>query len=147
MAERNRSSAPADVNERLAYVIDCSGLKGKDFASRIDRSPAHLSQIKTGKRPLVNDVAHRIEKEFNFRADWLLTGEGPMRIGEEHTKYAPVAGPDSITWVSRPSARAIEALVYKCEACRAEVELGAKICHRCLAELIWPDDTEKGDVP
>ena len=71
---------------RLMKTIDVTGLSQKEFAEKINISPAFISKIKKElTRPGYNFLLN-IFNSFHININWLLTGEGEMFIEEENKK-------------------------------------------------------------
>ena len=67
------------VRQRVLTLIHRQCITQREFASRIGRLPANLSQILTGERHIPRTFSTRIVKAFpKVRRDWLLFGDGPM---------------------------------------------------------------------
>lgn len=66
------------MHERIAKVIDITGLKKIEFAKRIGISAPFVSELCTGaKKPSDRTIAD-ICREFNISETWLRTGKGEM---------------------------------------------------------------------
>lgn len=66
------------MHERIARVIDISGLKKVEFAKRIGVSAPFVSELCTGaKKPSDRTIAD-ICREFGINELWLRTGAGDM---------------------------------------------------------------------
>ena len=68
------------MHERIARVIDITGLKKFEFAKRLGISAPFVSELCTGvKKPSDRTIAD-ICREFNISETWLRTGEGEMFV-------------------------------------------------------------------
>lgn len=68
------------MHERIARVIDITGLKKIEFAKRLGISAPFVSELCTGvKKPSDRTIAD-ICREFNISENWLRTGEGEMFV-------------------------------------------------------------------
>ena len=71
------------MRQRITSLIHREGLTQREFANKIGRLPANLSQILNGERHIPRSLAADIIKAFpNVRKDWLVFGEGEMHEGE-----------------------------------------------------------------
>lgn len=67
------------INNRIAWVIEQSGLTRTAFAERINVSQQHVSRIAKNGTPSDRTTAD-ICREFNISETWLRTGEGDPNI-------------------------------------------------------------------
>ena len=71
------------MRQRITSLIHREGLTQREFANKIGRLPANLSQILNGDRHIPRSLAADIVKAFpKVRKDWLVFGEGEMYEGE-----------------------------------------------------------------
>nr|ACB12952.1 putative XRE family transcriptional regulator [Thauera sp. E7] len=67
MVEQDRSISPAELGRHLMQVRDRAGMKQTDLAKRVALSPAVLSRIESGERPVtlqeVQDILAQIDSE------------------------------------------------------------------------------------
>ncbi len=67
------------INQRIALIIDRSGITKTEFAKRLKVSQPYISKLtKTGTPS--ERLIDSISKEFNVNEEWLRTGAG----GEEN---------------------------------------------------------------
>ena len=67
------------MRERIQKLMHKEGLTQKEFAEKIGRLPANMSQILTGERNIPRNLGKQIISSFqNVNRDWLLFGEGNM---------------------------------------------------------------------
>ena len=67
------------IRERVLMLIHREDITHREFASKIGRLPANLSQILTGERHIPRTFSTNIVKAFpKVRREWLLFGENPM---------------------------------------------------------------------
>lgn len=66
------------INQRIAQVVEHSGLTKSTFAERINLSQPYLSQICNGSRAASDRTLNDICREFSVDPLWLRTGEGEM---------------------------------------------------------------------
>ena len=67
------------MRQRITSLIHREGLTQREFANKIGRRPANLSQILNGDRHIPRTLASEITKVFKkVRKDWLVFGEGTM---------------------------------------------------------------------
>lgn len=64
--------------ERLAYIIDSSGISQRSYAMGAGIDPSNFSKIVNGKKELPMSVARRIEKTYGISSHWLIKGTGDM---------------------------------------------------------------------
>lgn len=68
------------ISERIARLIDVSGMTKTDFASKLNVTQAYISKI-TNKGSVPSDrLIEDICEKFNVNENWLRTGEGEMFI-------------------------------------------------------------------
>ena len=68
------------ISERIARLIDVSGMTKTDFASKLNVTQAYISKI-TNKGSVPSDrLIEDICEKFNVNVTWLRTGEGEMFI-------------------------------------------------------------------
>lgn len=81
-----------EITTRLIDLIETLGLSQNQFALRLGVNQANLNQIINGKRPFGKNMQRRISSEFGISLDWLLTGEGDMRVAtpSEHRSTTPI---------------------------------------------------------
>lgn len=76
------------MRQRIANLIHRLGITQREFANRIGRQPANLSQILNGERHIPRTLANEIIKAFEkVRKDWLVFGEGAMYEEDNKTEY------------------------------------------------------------
>ena len=67
MVERDRAISPTELGRHLMQVRDRAGMKQTDLAKRVALSPAVLSRIESGERPVtlqeVQDILAQIDTE------------------------------------------------------------------------------------
>lgn len=80
MAEQTHidSGEPGGFGERLKRAREHLGLKQKDFAARIGRAAAFLSEIENGKSKPGFAVLRDMVETFNLNLNYLVLGEGEM---------------------------------------------------------------------
>ena len=68
------------ISERIARLIDVSGMTKTDFASKLNVTQAYISKI-TNKGSVPSDrLIEDICEKVNVNETWLRTGEGEMFI-------------------------------------------------------------------
>lgn len=70
-----------DLPERIKTVRESLGLSQKDMAKAINASLPSIQNYEAGKSVPGGDVIKSLVK-LGFNANWLLTGEGTMRLEE-----------------------------------------------------------------
>lgn len=68
-----------EFKDRIAAVIDDSGISKTKFAEKIAISPAFLSQMCSGVRSPSDRTISDICRKFHINENWLRTGEGEMK--------------------------------------------------------------------
>lgn len=69
------------MRERIQKLMHREGLSQKEFAERIGRLPANISQILTGERGIPRPLTKQILKAFpELNKDWLTFGEGSIKV-------------------------------------------------------------------
>lgn len=67
------------MRERIQKLMHREGMSQREFAERIGRLPANISQILTGERHIPRTFGNEVIKAFqNVNRDWLMFGDGPM---------------------------------------------------------------------
>jgi transcriptional regulator with XRE-family HTH domain len=78
------------MRERILKLIHKEDISQREFANRIGRKPANMSQILTGERNIPRGFATDVAKAFtNVNIDWLLFGEGSMYVNEKEDLKHP----------------------------------------------------------
>ena len=68
-----------EVTRRIQELKELEGLNNKEFAERIDVSPAIISHVMSGRNNPSLNLIHSILKSFtNVNSRYLLTGEGTL---------------------------------------------------------------------
>ena len=81
---RSQSVKGEAVLDRLRYVLDQSGMSGRQFAEKVGLKAESATRLFNGVTGLTNPLAYSIELHFGLRAQWLLTGEG-LRVTDHRT--------------------------------------------------------------
>ena len=68
----------SSINERIAQVVEYSGLTKTAFGERINMSSAFMSQLCSGARAPSERTISDICREFRVNEVWLRTGSGDM---------------------------------------------------------------------
>lgn len=67
------------MRERIQKLMHREGISQREFAERIGRLPANISQILTGERHIPRTFGNEVIKAFqNVNRNWLMFGEEPM---------------------------------------------------------------------
>lgn len=64
------------MNNTLLMLREQFGMSQTELARRLHITPATISMIESGKRPLTDRMIHNIANEFGVDEHWLRTGEG-----------------------------------------------------------------------
>ena len=81
---RSQSVKGEAVLDRLRYVLDQSGMSGRQFAEKVGLKAESATRLFNGVTGLTNPLAYSIELQCGLRAQWLLTGEG-LRVTDHRT--------------------------------------------------------------
>ena len=74
-----------EVRERLRTVFNSYGKSSRAFSETIGLKPTSFHKVLTGPAGLTIPLANSIELKHGYRAEWLLTGKGNMKVGK-HTQ-------------------------------------------------------------
>lgn len=97
------------LNERIAKVIEYSGLTSSEFADEIDVQRSSISHVTSGRNKPSLEFIIKIKSRFpEILWDWLVTGDGEMlksELSEEDTanleeNSRPTSLPDLFTLIS-----------------------------------------------
>lgn len=79
------------IGKRIRRVRTNNKLNQKDFAARLNVTPAHISQIELGKNQASEQLLKLISLEYKVSYDWLLDGSGEMteRSPEQSQRQLP----------------------------------------------------------
>ena len=140
MADGTRFKTPA---ERLAHIINTTGLRQSVFAVRVELSESHLSAVKHGKEPLTEKLAYRIQRVFMYNAQWILTGKGEPSVeqgrADETAQFLPAmpfGSPASPVAQARET-RPVPMTIYQCGVCRFPAAPNVPHCPYCGARIKW----------
>ena len=78
-----------DVRERLKIVFKAFGKSSRAFSETIGLKPTSFHKVLTGPAGLTIPLANSIELKHGYRAEWLLTGNGNMKVGK-HNQLSPL---------------------------------------------------------
>ncbi len=101
------------MKDRIALVIQASGINRSTFAKRLNVSQAFVSQICSGAaKPSARTISDICSK-FNVSRQWLETGEGPMMLPDADPDMEVIS--DLMNDVDDPVAGAIKSIyrIYK----------------------------------
>lgn len=97
--QRSQLCQMDDINnsrrKRLRILINTLNIKHKDFAERIGKKPAVLSQLLNGYRNISADFAYEVANCYSwFNPEWLISGKGDMKrtesVGEIYQIEPPI---------------------------------------------------------
>lgn len=71
------------MNERIKKILEELGLKKVEFAERLHISRPYASELCSGAKAPSDRTIKDICDKFGIREEWLRTGEGEMRLGED----------------------------------------------------------------
>ena len=80
------------IGNRIAYIRSRSHLIQTKFAQSIGISPSFLSELENGITKPSMPILFTIEYKYNYRHEWVLTGDGetyldPLQVRESITGY------------------------------------------------------------
>lgn len=75
----------SSVSERIARVVDESGLTKTAFAAKLNITQQYVSNLCLGKKKPSDRTITDICREFDVNEEWLRTGEGEMFIHKTRT--------------------------------------------------------------
>tara|TARA_Y100001970_G_scaffold260802_1_gene343233 strand:+ start:2447 stop:3139 length:693 start_codon:yes stop_codon:yes gene_type:complete len=78
-----------DIRERLRKVFNSYGKSSRSFSETIGLKPTSFHKVLTGPAGLTVPLANSIELKHGYRAEWLLTGNGNMKVGK-HNQLSPL---------------------------------------------------------
>lgn len=73
------------INERIAKVIDKTGMTKTAFAEKLNISQAYVSKLSIGGKAPSDRTISDICREFDVNETWLRTGQGEMFITKTRT--------------------------------------------------------------
>ena len=76
----------SNINERIAAVIQHSGLSKTAFSRRVGLSQPFVSQLASGTAAPSDRTIVDICREFGVREAWLRTGEGEMFVQDTQSE-------------------------------------------------------------
>lgn len=71
------------LGHRIREVRGDAGLAREEFAGKMGVTPATVGRYEKGERTPDADFLYQLVTVFGCNPEWLLTGEGPMKRGEE----------------------------------------------------------------
>ncbi|TFH40084.1 MAG: XRE family transcriptional regulator [Lysobacterales bacterium] len=71
------------IGQRVGEALQAKGLNQSQLAAKVRTSGATISRVIAGKLGLSVELAEQIAGITGVRAGWLLTGELPMRPGQD----------------------------------------------------------------
>jgi len=72
-----------EISNRIAEICGNCDLTQTDIADLIGIRADSLSRIKRGKAGISYETAEVIEDELGYRAEWIMSGKEPKRVGDE----------------------------------------------------------------
>ncbi|MDP6655031.1 MAG: hypothetical protein QGH79_03170 [SAR324 cluster bacterium] len=78
-----------EVRERLNTVFKASGKSSRAFSESIGLKPTSFHKVLTGPAGLTKPLANSIELKHGYRAEWLLSGKGKMKVAK-HNQLSPL---------------------------------------------------------
>lgn len=78
-----------ELSERLLFILKDCGITQAEMAKRLKCSPAHISQMRGGKKKVIGDsLAQHISDVYGYRFEWVKSGEEPLYNEKETRKLA-----------------------------------------------------------
>ena len=78
-----------EVLKRLKTVLESSGKSSRAFSKSIGLKPTSFHKVLTGTAGLTIPLANSIELNHGFRSEWLLSGNGKMKVNK-HNQLSPL---------------------------------------------------------
>ena len=78
-----------EILERLKTVLESSGKSSRAFSKSIGLKPTSFHKVLTGTAGLTIPLANSIELNHGFRSEWLLSGNGKMKVNK-HNQLSPL---------------------------------------------------------
>ena len=78
-----------EVRVRLNTVFKASGKSSRAFSESIGLKPTSFHKVLTGPAGLTIPLANSIELKHGYRAEWLLSGKGKMKVAK-HNQLTPL---------------------------------------------------------
>jgi len=78
-----------EVLERLKTVFESFGKSSRAFSKSIGLKPTSFHKVLTGTAGLTIPLANSIELNHGFRSEWLLSGNGKMKVNK-HNQLSPL---------------------------------------------------------
>ena len=78
-----------EILERLKTVLESSGKSSRAFSKSIGLKPTSFHKVLTGTAGLTIPLANSIELNHGFRSEWLLSGNGNMKVNK-HNQLSPL---------------------------------------------------------
>ena len=78
-----------EVLKRLKTVFESSGKSSRAFSKSIGLKPTSFHKVLTGTAGLTIPLANSIELNHGFRSEWLLSGNGKMKVNK-YNKLSPL---------------------------------------------------------
>ncbi len=78
-----------EVLDRLKTVLKSSGKSSRAFSKSIGLKPTSFHKVLTGTAGLTIPLANSIELNHGFRSEWLLSGNGKMKVNK-HSHLSPL---------------------------------------------------------
>jgi phage repressor protein C with HTH and peptisase S24 domain len=80
---------------RVKYIRESLDLTQEEFGTPLGFKWYKVKDIEAGKIKVTHEVAIKIDTNYPYRSEWILTGEGPMKkegtsVESPGTKYGPV---------------------------------------------------------
>jgi transcriptional regulator with XRE-family HTH domain len=92
-----------EISRRIIAVREHLGLKKKEFAASIDKSPSYISIIESGKRIPAVDFFISLSDVHNVSLEYLFHGEGDMfkseKLKDEREFIDDIEGIQDVVWL------------------------------------------------
>ncbi|HBC28698.1 MAG TPA: peptidase S24 [Prevotellaceae bacterium] len=80
-----------NVSSDLKAWMMSNGLTQKKISDALGTSTAYVNTMMCGKKPFGRAAAKKWQEAFGLNASWLMTGEGPMLVGQEGAPERPLS--------------------------------------------------------
>lgn len=80
-----------NISERLKDYFKSRDVSQKEIATQLGVTQGYVALMLNGKQPFGRAAAKKWQEAFGLNASWLMTGEGPMLVGQEGAPERPLS--------------------------------------------------------
>ena len=117
-----KKNGTTPCKDRLRQIVDETGLKPAQFARAIGISRAAVSYMLQGKSNCSGTTAKVIENTFGYNANWILTGEAPVKTDFTYLSLARREAMEAILNMSESEVEAVVAFIRSLHSCLDKVK-------------------------